>query len=137
MWIINVQYHRFLIRRVDVVYSTDDAMTSTDDTTDVTSSAATSVAYLELKSERSLGPDETTAPLDGTTTSISPPDALTHSSLASSAYSTGTLATSNGPVSNTHRLDIPESGYWQLGVVAYPTGAEASKYAQGHLQQFD
>ena len=57
MWIINVQYHPFLIRRVDVVYSTDDAMTSTDDTTDVTSSAATSVAYLELKSERSLGPD--------------------------------------------------------------------------------
>ena len=60
-------------------------MTSTDDTTDVTSSAATSVEYLELKSEGSLGPDglQTTAPLDGTTTSISPSNALTHSSLAS------------------------------------------------------
>ena len=56
--------------------STDDAMTSTDNTTAVTSSAATSVEYLELKSEESLGPGgmlipfQTTAPLDGTTASI-------------------------------------------------------------------
>ena len=64
---------------------------------DVTSSAATSIVYLELKSEESLGPggmpipsNRTTAPLDGTTASISPPDALTRSSSASSAFSTGT-----------------------------------------------
>ena len=57
MWLINVLYHPFLIRRVDVVSSTDDATTSTEDTTDVTSAAATSVEYLELKSEGSLGPD--------------------------------------------------------------------------------
>jgi ubiquitin C-terminal hydrolase len=91
----------------DVASSTDDAMTSTDDATDVASSAATSVEYLELKSEESIGPGgmpipsiQTTAPLDGTTALISPPDALTRSSSASSAYSTGTLATSNGPLSN-------------------------------------
>ena len=60
-----------------VASSTDDAMTSTDDATAVTSSAATSVEYLELKSEESLGPGgmlipsiQTTAPLDGTTASI-------------------------------------------------------------------
>ena len=91
----------------DVASSTDEAMTSTDDTTDVASSAATSVEYFELKSDESLGPGgmpipliQTTAPLDGITASISPPDTLTRSSSASSAYSTGTLATSNGPLSN-------------------------------------
>jgi hypothetical protein len=85
----------------DVASSTDDAMTSTDDTTDVISSA------IKLKREESLGPGgmptpsiQTTVPLDGTTTSISLPDAPTCSSSASSAYSTGTLATSNGPLSN-------------------------------------
>ena len=57
----------------------------------------------------SLGPDEIpilsiqmTAPLDGTTTLISSPDALTRSSSASSAYSTRTLATSKGSLSNYH-----------------------------------
>jgi len=43
---------------------------------------------------------QTTAPLDGTTASISPLNALTCSSSAPSAYSAGTLATSNGPLSN-------------------------------------
>jgi hypothetical protein len=83
----------------DMACSTDDA--TTDDTTDITSSA------VKLKREESLGSGgmptpsiQTTVPLDGTTTSISPLDALTCSSSASSAYSTGTLATSNGPLSN-------------------------------------
>jgi hypothetical protein len=55
-----------------VASSTDDAMTSTDDTTDVTSSAATSAEYIELKSEESVGPGgmpippiQMTAALDG------------------------------------------------------------------------
>ena len=41
-----------------------------------------------------------TAPFDVTTASISPPDAFTRSSLVSSAYSKGTLATSNSPLNN-------------------------------------
>ena len=77
---------------------------STDDTTDVTSLAVASVEYLQLKSEGPLGPGgmpipsiQTSALLDGTTSSISPADTLTRSSPPSSA---GTLATSNGPLSN-------------------------------------
>ena len=54
-WIVSVQYHPFLTD--DVALSTG-AVTSTDDTTDITSSAATSVEYLELKTEESLGRDE-------------------------------------------------------------------------------
>ena len=63
----------------DVASSTDNATTSTDDTTDVTFSAATSVKYLKLNSQEPLGPGgmsipsiQTSAPLDGTTVSISP-----------------------------------------------------------------
>ena len=85
----------------DVASSTDDAMTSTDDTPNVASSAATNVEYLELKSEEMpILSIQTTAPLGGTTASVSPPDALTRSSSASSAYSTGTLTTRNCPLSN-------------------------------------
>ena len=76
-------------------------MTSTDDTPNVVSSAATNVEYLELKSEEMpILSIQTTAPLGGTTASVSPPDALTRSSSASSAYSTGTSTTRNCPLSN-------------------------------------
>ena len=87
----------------DVASPIDDAMTSTDDTIDldVASSAATNVEYLELKSEEMpILLIQTTAPLGGTTASVSPPDALTRSSSASSAYSTRTSTTRNCPLSN-------------------------------------
>ena len=79
-WIVNLLYH-----------PSHDGRRGVFDryTTDVTSSATTSVEYLELKSGESLELDgmpipsiQMTAPLDETTVSISPPDALTRSSSA-------------------------------------------------------
>ena len=87
----------------DVVSSTDNATTLTDDTTDVAPSAATSVEYLKLNNQEPLGPGvsipsiQTSAPLDGTTVLILP-GRRTHPLLTSS--SARTLATSNGPLSN-------------------------------------
>ena len=79
-----------------------------------------------------------TAPLDGTTVSISPPDALTCSSSAFTAYSTGTLATSNGPMSSypmsngvvvtpsPHIGSITGIKLLSAQVTTYPPSAEAS-----------
>ena len=60
---------------------------------------------------------QTTAPLDGMSTSLSPLDGLTRSSSASSAYSTGTLATSNGPLSNYPTTLL---GFFFRGSIIFP-----------------
>ena len=90
----------------DVASWPEDAVTSTDDTTDVTSSAATSVEYLELKSEGSLGPDgmssDDCAALWDDDINIT--SRRTHALLIGvSAYSTGTLAISNDHWTTTPR----------------------------------